>query len=81
MVNSSTWLSGVVIGVIVLCFLLYAGLFFAGCRGYGYPGAGGYDSGPSFWYFGGVPTYHDPSVRGGSAYGPDVTGGGTHDGK
>lgn len=70
-----------VIGVLVAAFGLYALLFVPGCTGYGYAGHSGYHSSPSFWYWGGVPTYHEPSVRTGSQGGPGVRGGGSSPGK
>ena len=70
-----------VIGALVAALGLYGLLFMPGCNGYGYAGYGGYHSTPSFWYWGGVPTYHEPSVRTGSRDGPGVRGGGSAAGK
>ena len=77
----AAWTSGAVIGILFVCALIYGALFMVGCGGYGYAGYGGYHQGPSFWYFGGVSTYHDKSVRSGSSSGPSVKGGGTKGGK
>lgn len=52
-----------------------------GCRGCGYAGYGGFHRGPSFFYWGGVPTFHGPSVRTGSVGGPGFRGGGPRGGK
>jgi hypothetical protein len=79
--KGSAFASGAVISILLFCGAIYAALFFVGCGGYGYAGYGGYHRGPSFWYFGGVSTYHDKSVRSGSASGPSVKGGGTKGGK
>jgi len=79
--KGTAWISGAVLGMLFFFVLVYAALFFVGCRGYGYPGYGGYQSAGSFWYFGGVTTYHDSSVRSGSRGGPSVKGGGTKGGK
>jgi len=75
----------VVVGVVVLIALLtvatYAILWLPGTRGYGYAGYGGYHRGPSMFYWGGVNTYHSPSLRSGSRSGPGVRSGGIHGGK
>lgn len=73
---SSIWASKTVITIILVVVVIYALLMWPSCTGYGYAGHGGYHHGPSFWYFGGVSTYHSPSVRAGSRSGPGVTGGG-----
>ncbi|MFN3203040.1 MAG: hypothetical protein ACE366_31895 [Bradymonadia bacterium] len=77
----SPWRTPTVLGFIGLLVVIYFLLFSAGCNGYGYAGHGGYHHGPSFWYWGGVRTYHDPSVRSGSRSGPSHSGGGVHGGK
>lgn len=60
---------------------LYGFGFVTGCDGVGYAGHGGYHQPASFWYWGGSPTYHDPSVRAGSIGGRSTLGGGAHGGK
>lgn len=70
-----------VLGWLALLVILYVLLINASCRGCGYAGYGGYHRPASFWYWGGVSTYHSPSVRTGSAGGPGVRGGGIHGGK
>lgn len=74
-------LSGVVIGTLAVMGILYFGAFYFGSQGYGYSGYRGYHRGPSFFYWGGVNTYHDPSARSGSIGGPGHRGGGTAGGK
>ncbi len=69
------------IGVIVALAVVYLLLLMVSSRGYGYAGYGGYHRGPSFFYWGGVRTYHGPSVRAGSIGGPRTAGGGTGAGK
>lgn len=75
------WTSKIVLFFGVLLLGGYAMLFVPALRGYGYAGYGGFHRGPSFFYWGGVNTYHDPSVRSGSRSGPGVRGGGPHAGK
>ncbi len=70
------WRSKTVIICIVAVVAIYLLLMWPSCNGYGYAGYSGYHQGPSVWYFGGVRTYHSPSVRAGSRTGPGVTGGG-----
>lgn len=77
----SPWRTPAVLGVVSALLLIYLLLFVPGCGGYGYAGHGGYHAGPSFWYWGGVTTYHDPSVRLGSRSGPSTVGGGFQGGK
>ncbi len=67
--------------VMVVMAVLYFGAFYAGSRGYGYTGYGGYHHGPSFFYWGGANTYYGPSARAGSVGGPGHLGGGTGGGK
>lgn len=75
------WTSKLVLFFGVLAMGVYALLFVPSCRGYGYAGYNGWSRGSSFFYWGGVPTYHDRSVRTGSRSGPGVRGGGLHGGK
>ena len=70
-----------VVGVVLVLALVYLGGFWFSSRGWGYAGYGGYHRAPSFWYWGGPSTYHDPSVRAGSVGGPSHRGGGLHGGK
>ena len=67
--------------VIAGLVLLYVVALPFSARGWGYPGYYGYHRGASFWYWGGVPTYHGQSVRGGSVGGPSFRGGGPRGGK
>lgn len=60
---------------------IYFALMPAAVKGYGYMGYNGYHQGPSFWYWGGPTTYHEPSTRGGSIDGTDRIGGGPGSGK
>ena len=60
---------------------VYFSLMPPASNGYGYMGYRGYNSGPSFWYFGGPSTYYGRSVRGGSVSGSSVRGGGPGTGK
>lgn len=76
MSGSSVWSSKTIISVIIIVGIVYAILLWPSCQGYGYAGYGGYHSGPSMFYFGGVNTYHSPSVRAGSRSGPGISGGG-----
>jgi hypothetical protein len=69
------WVSIVILGLIYLALLPLAS------NGYGYMGYNGYYRGPSFWYWGGPTTYHEPSNRGGSVSGTDQLGGGPGSGK
>jgi hypothetical protein len=73
----------IAIAVLVSLFAIgtYALLWLPGYGGYGYAGHGGYHRGPSMFYWGGVNTYHSPSVRTGSRSGPGLRGGGLHGGK
>lgn len=73
---TSTQDSKTIITIILALTVIYALLMWPSCTGYGYAGYGGYHQGPSFWYFGGVRTYHGSSVRAGSRSGPGITGGG-----
>lgn len=75
------WTSKLVIGSLLGAMGTYGALFYPSFQGYGYAGYGGFHRGPSIWYWGGVDTYHDPSVRRGSRGGPSVRGGGVHGGK
>lgn len=71
----------VFIGVIVALVVVYFLILMVSFRGCGYAGYGGYHRGPSFFYWGGARTYHEPSVRSGSVGGPRTAGGGTGAGK
>ncbi len=71
----------VMIIVAVVLVVLYLFAFRLGSRGWGYTGYRGYHMGPSFFYWGGPRTYHDPSVRTGSPGGPGHRGGGLGGGK
>ena len=75
------WTSPVVLGVAGLLLVVYLLLFSLSEEGYGYAGHGGYHRSASFWYWGGVNTNHERSVRAGSRGGPGVRGGGLHGGK
>lgn len=75
------WRTPPVLATIVALVIIYLLLFTAASSGYGYAGHGGYSHGPSFWYWGGVNTYHSPSIRTGSSNGPAHIGGGVHGGK
>ncbi len=75
------WTSPFVLGFTLFSALSYGALFIPSRSGYGYAGYGGFNRGPSFFYFGGAPTYHGASVRRGSRYGPGMHGGGMHGGK
>ncbi len=66
----------------VLLLVVYGLLFVPARSGWGYMGYQGYNSGPSFFYWGGVNTYYDrPSARSGSRGGTSHDGGGTARGK
>ena len=71
----------VMIIVAIVLVVIYLFAFRFGSRGWGYPGYYGYHRGPSFFYWGGARTYHDPSVRTGSRSGPSHRGGGLGGGK
>lgn len=71
----------VTIGILVVMGVLFFTAFSFGTRGYGYAGSRGYHRGPSFFYWGGANTYHNPSARAGSVGGPGHLGGGTSGGK
>ncbi len=59
-------------GIAAFYFLLFP----LSSHGYGYAGYGGYNSGPSFWYWGGARSHYvGNSVREGSLGGPGRTGG------
>lgn len=66
---------------IALLGIIYLGMFSFASEGYGYSGYDGYDSGPSFWYFGGPRYFPNRSVRNGSIGGPGDRGAGIHYGK
>ena len=68
-------------GLIAALGLVYVVALFSSCGGCGYAGKGGYHRPASFWYWGGIPTYHEPSARTGSTGGPAVPGGGPRRGK
>tara|TARA_B100000902_G_scaffold237782_1_gene225252 strand:- start:161 stop:427 length:267 start_codon:yes stop_codon:yes gene_type:complete len=71
----------IVISVMVILGIIYLAAFYFGSRGWGYSGYYGYNRGPSWMYWGGASTYHDPSVRSGSLGGPGHRGGGIGGGK
>jgi hypothetical protein len=73
--SKAVWASSIILGVIYLALLPLAS------NGYGYTGYRGYHGGPSFWYFGGPTTYHEPSNRNGSISGTNRIGGGPGSGK
>lgn len=77
----NVWATKTVVGVIAGAVIVYVLLFALAREGYGYAGYGGWHRGPSFWYWGGATTYHEPSVRLGSVGGPAHLGGGLHGGK
>ncbi len=77
----NAWTSPLVPAFLLFAILGYGALFIPSLRGYGYAGHGGFHRGPSFFYWGGVSTYHGPSVRSGSLGGPSFHGGGMHGGK
>jgi hypothetical protein len=69
------------IGLIVSMAVVYFLLLMISMRGWGYIGYGGYNRGPSFWYWGGPNIHHSPSTRDGSLGGPNNRGGGYSGGK
>ena len=72
--------SATIIVMVVLAVIYFAATVFS-TRGWGYSGYNGYRHGPSFWYFGGAQTYHNPSARTGSVGGSGSRGGGLGGGK
>lgn len=73
--KKSMLITGGILGVV------YLGLFSFSSSGYGYAGHGGYNHGPSFFYFGGTSFYPNRSVRNGSVGGPGGRGQGLQYGK
>ncbi len=71
----------ILVVLLIVLALFYSTAFWFGSRGWGYTGYYGYHRGPSFWYWGGPYTYHDPSIRSGSVRGPTARGGGIGGGK
>lgn len=70
----------IIVGLVLT--LIYFGLFSCSTDGYGYMGYDGYDSDPSFFYWGGTGYYYpSQTVRSGSPGGPGVRGGGFRGGK
>ena len=69
------------IGLSVVIAIFYFTLMIFARNGYGYMGYGGYNSGPSFWYFGGTNSYYDRSFRSGGMSGGSSRGGGPGSGK
>lgn len=66
---------------VVILGVGYFSLFPPATKGYGYAGYGGYNSGPSFWYFGGPNFYGEPRNLAGSIGGSNPLGGGPGSGK
>jgi len=65
-----------------VCGITYFSLLSSASNGYGYMGHNGYQSGPSFFFWGSGPTiYHDRNVRNGSVSGSGMRGGGPGSGK
>ena len=58
---------------------IYFGLWSMASNGYGYMGYYGYHRGPSLWYWGGIPTYHNRDMR--NTTGSGIRGGGPGSGK
>ena len=75
------WTSKLVLAFGGLAATGYGLLYVPSLDGFGYAGHNGFSNPPSFLYWGGVETYHDPNVRAGSRGGPNVQGGGMHGGK
>ena len=66
---------------IIFLGAIYFSLMPPASKGYGYMGYSGYNSGPSFWYFGGPSIYYSRDARSGSISGSKVRGGGPGAGK
>lgn len=73
-----------VLFALVLAIGLFAIIYLASEKGYGYTGDDGYNSHGSFWYFSGVKHHggiSNRSIREGSSSGPSGRGGGFSGGK
>ncbi|MDX8384039.1 MAG: hypothetical protein R8M45_08155 [Ghiorsea sp.] len=70
-----------VIGAAAICVILFLALTSLASHGYGYMGYSGYQSGPSFFYWGGPTIHHGRDVRNGSVSGSNMRGGGPGSGK
>jgi hypothetical protein len=72
---------GVALFFIISLAIVFLFATFLSFRGWGYSGYYGWNSGPSWFYWGGPKYYHSPSIRTGSVGGPSHRGGGAGGGK